>query len=135
MHDKNYYLSFFRYYRDEGVSPDFAWWYCLTDSNVYETAQLYKLFGYSSKAQIYQSNIFIEFDKIDVIELKKQFLFHRNEFDPFNDVSDKKFDLEFNKYIDNNNLIPMWHDFEMSILESAFNKWCRANNIIYKYTP
>lgn len=131
MHNKNYYLSFLRYYRVEDVTPDFDWWYCLTDSNVYGTTELYKLFGYSSISQIYQSNLFIKFDKIDVIELKKQFLLQRNEFDSFKDLSDKKFDLEFNRYIDNNNLIPLWHDFELSVLELAFNKWCHANNIYF----
>lgn len=135
MHDKNYYLSFFRYYKDEKTSPDFAWWYCLTDADVYETDELYQLFRYSSKAQIYQSGLFVEFDKLDVIELKKQFLLQRNEFGPFKDVPDEKFDLEFNKYIDKNNLIPIWYDFETAALESAFHKWCRANNIIFKHIP
>lgn len=129
MHDKINYLSYFRYYRDEKVSPDFSWWYCLTDFNVYETSELYKLFQYSSKSEIYQSNIFIEFDKIDIIELKKQFLLQRNEYELFKNMSDKEFDLKFNQYIDNNHLIRIWHDFEISLLESAFNKWCRANSI------
>ena len=129
MHEENNYLSYFRYYRDEEVSPDFSWWYCLTDFNVYETSELYKLFKYSSKSEIYESHLFVEFEKIDIIELKKQFLIQRNEYSLFKNISDQEFDLKFNRYIDNSNLIQSWYNFEIDILKSVFDKWCRVNNI------
>ena len=135
MHNTNKYLSFFRYYRDENISNDFAWWFCLIDNKVYETTEIYKLFGHSSKEDINSTNLFIEFPKIDIIELKKKYLLHiglKKQLEKCETLSDEEFDIKFNQYIDNKNLIKDWYDFEYSKLSKIYSQWCNTNKILLK---
>lgn len=129
MQRKKKYLSYLRYYRDEELHPDFSWWYCIADSKIYETTELYSLFKYSSKDEIYASSCFIEFPKVDIIELKKTFIADQNKAFIFKDNNDKKFDLEFNKYIEINHITQNWYEYEIDVLNSVFNEWCISNNI------
>ena len=46
------------------------------------------------------------------------------------DSNDKKFDLEFNKYIEINHMKQNWYEYEIDMLNSVFNEWCISNNII-----
>ena len=116
-------LSYLRYYRDEKLPSDFSWWYCITDSKIYQTSELYSLFKYSSKNQIYKSSCFIEFPKVDIIELKKTFIADQHKAFIFKDSDDKKFDLEFNKYIETKHLTQNWYEYEIDKLNSVFDEW------------
>lgn len=87
------------------------------------------MFKYSSKDEIYASSCFIEFPKVDIIELKKTFIADQNKAFIFKDINDKKFDLEFNKYIEINHMTQNWYEYEIDMLNSVFNEWCISNNI------
>ena len=133
---QNKFLSYFRYYKDEKTNIDFSWWYCITDCAVYNTSQLYELFGYSSKSEIIDSDKFIEFDKVDIIELKRKYCFqiicnkNHRKYKFFELLSDNIFDVEFNKFIDANNLIRDWYQYEKNALEIAFLNWTKLHNVI-----
>ena len=129
---QNKYISYFRYYRDEDISSDFAWWYCLSDDKIYNTEDLYKLFGYSTKDGIYATCNYVEFEKVDIIELKKRYLHQilsNREYKKFNNLADKEFDIKFNQYIDIYNRMSDWHEFEEKILSEALLKWSSAHGI------
>lgn len=134
MHCENKYLSYFKYYRDEEIPSDFAWWYCLIDNKVYETTELYNMFGYSSKDEIYATKNFIEFYRVDIIELKKKYLSKKNpnRYKALISLPDKNFDIKFNEYIDSNNLIQNWYEFEQDALRVVFLKWSFLNGIVLK---
>ena len=133
MQAKNKFLSYLRYYRDEDVPDDFSWWYCLIDCKIYETQEIYRLFGYSSKEEIYATSFFVEFDKVDVIEVKKRYLAQKicaKEYKSWDFLPDQSFDIKFNKYIDCNNLIQEWSEFETKALQLALNKWELTNGVV-----
>ena len=135
MKDDNEFLQYFRYFRDEDVSTDFAWWYCLADGRVYETLDVFNNFGYSTKEEIHASNSFVEFDRVDVIELKRIFLLQEiglREYKAWEFIPDNEFDRKFNIYIDINHLMREWYEFEKLSLHSAFIRWQSTNGILLK---
>ena len=125
-------LPYFRHYRDETQPKDFSWWYCLVDHKVYETADIYRDFHYTSKEEIGSSDVFVEFYKVDVIELEKDFLVTRlkkQEWKKYNSLSDKEFAVSFNKYIEIHNLVMDWYEFEKHHLQVVFSQWASDNKI------
>lgn len=55
-------------------NPNYSWWYCTTDNQVYGTLDLYDDFGFSSKEEIYETGIYLEFPKIDRDEFARDYL-------------------------------------------------------------
>ena len=125
-------LPYFRYYRDEILPKDFSWWYCLVDHKVYETADVCRNFHYASKEEICSSDVFVEFYKVDVIELKKDFLtirLKKREWEKYSSLPDKEFDISFNGYIEIHDLVMAWYEFEKHHLQVVFSQWVSDNKI------
>ncbi len=132
MNNEDKYISYFRHYRDESAQ-DFDWWYCIIDDEVYSTDDIYLNFNYSSKSEIIATNSFIEFDKVDIIELKRDYYqkrFGKLEYNKISMLPDSSFDIEFNKFVESNNLIKDWYQYERTVLQNAFNDWCKINKVI-----
>lgn len=125
----NEFLPYFSYYRYLNT-PEFSWWFCILDENIYETEELYEKFGYTSICDICDSGNFIQLYKVDIVEIKKELL---RKYCPKNEIlkieDDREFDVAFNIFIETSSLLDDWFDYEQKNLKSTFAKWCADNHI------
>ncbi len=112
--------------------PDSGWWYCITDKQVYGTPNLYEEFGYSSKGEIYETGLYLEFPKIDRDEFARAYLrllLGKDYQKDWMAVPDEEFKLAFRIFIENNNLLYDFFEYEKKELLPVLEEWCSKNGI------
>lgn len=118
------------WYRHESTVD---WWFCLTDGRIYETEDLFNEFGYKTKQEIEESELYILLFKTDMIAAEKHFLNERG-IRNFDGLPDSEFAIEFRKVLDMDFILCLqWGDFEDSVLKRDAVKWCRENHIPFLY--
>lgn len=133
MKETDQFLQYFEYFRDEPTPDDFAWWFSRPDGEVYQTQELYERFGYAEKAEIASSGDFVAFDRVDVIDLYREFLrpyAGKQEIKTMLSLPDEAFSVAFRVYVERNHLDRSWFDFEQKVLQAAFDKWRAENHIV-----
>ena len=133
MKDFDQYLQYFRYFRDETIPEDFAWWFCRSDREVYQTQEIYERFGYAEQTEIISSGDFVELDRVDVIALYREYLHPyvgKQEIKTMRALPDDAFSVSFRVYIERNHLDRSWFDFEQKALQAVFETWRTENHVV-----
>lgn len=118
-------LDALKTYKSDTYPEDYSRWYCYVDNNIYNTNELYQSYGYESIYEIYSSGLYIEFPKVDVTEIEKEYLRIRlgKDYKKWDAISDNEFDIEFRRYIERNFLIGDWKDYEKTVLQPILLEW------------
>lgn len=119
-----------RYYSFESKGYH-LWWFDLQKANVYQYDELIQKFGYSSQEEIVSSGMFVPLFETDIVKLEHEFLLLRNykQIKRLEKQLNSDFDTEFKVFIEKNDLIKSWHDFEYNRLYQDAIVWCRENHI------
>ncbi len=110
---------------------EFQNWFCLLDYQMYPFIYLHNLYGYKNKEELVSKGIFIPYQKIDTIDLKRQYVAEISLFNSANELSDSQFDEKFDKYLNDNQCHKGWRIYEYGKLYENAIIWCRNNNIAY----
>ena len=112
-----------------GVTPT-IWWLDSTDYSLINQEEVMARYDYTSHAQIYDSELFIPFVRVDIIALELEYLqifFPRHR----KMVGKTNTDVEFKRLIESQHSIQHWRAFEEKALKDAIVLWCQENRIPY----
>lgn len=124
-------LDALKTYKSDTYPEEYSRWYCYVDKEIYNTNELYQSYGYESIYEIYSSGLYIEFPKVDVTGIEKEYLRIRlgKDYKKWDTISDNEFDIEFRRYIERNFLIGDWIEYEKTVLKPILLEWASRNGI------
>ena len=129
------------YYSDLEDKEPTRWWFCQNDYQVYDTNTLIQTMGYETVGQIEQSGVYVEYPRIDMVPLEKEFIKKRGprvekQID-FMLAHWKKqaycYTMAFVMYIETNDPLDEWWHYKYEYCRQILENWCHENGIPHQF--
>ena len=123
-------LMYYGRYYDFEYEGHCLWWFDLNSGKVHQYDELINKFRYSSQEAIVSSGMFIPLFETNIVKLEQEFLKLNNyKVEQLKKPENSDFDTKFKVFVEENNLMEFWRDFEYHRLYQDAIIWCNENSI------